>query len=247
MHRALATYAQERTDADRLIQQYGPLIDRIARRLVARIGLPSLYDDLWSAGALGLIEAAPRYDAGRGVTFEAFVAHRIRGAMLDELREMDHLPRRLRARSDDLERTRNRLQTQLGREADSAELAAELKMDVEEVEGLQALSEPPVPLESILPMLGGAADDVDQEIDRARALGLIAAAVETLPERLKILVSLHYVEGLSYREIAQIFDVSEPRICQLHGEAVAKLRSALREEGEEAEEADRPPSARRAL
>jgi RNA polymerase sigma factor for flagellar operon FliA len=240
MHRGLATYAKERSEGDRLVEKYAPLIDRIARRLVGRIGMPSLYDDLWSAGSLGLVEAAPRWDGARGVTFEAFVAHRIRGAMLDELRELDHLPRRLRARSDDLERTKARLEHELGRPVERHELAEALEMDLEEVEGLSALSEPPIALDTILPLLGEGAS-IDDEIDRQRALALLAAAIEALPERLKILVSLHYVEGLSYREIAQVFDVSEPRICQLHGEAVIKLREALARAADEA-----PPPMRRA-
>src|ERR1044071_2477256 len=126
MHRAPATYAAKSSDADELIQRYGSLIDRVARRIVMRTGLGSAFDDLWSAGALGLLEAA-----GRGVTFETFVEHRIRGAMLDELRRMDHLPRRLRSRTDDVQKARQKLSGQLGREASVDELAAELKMDME--------------------------------------------------------------------------------------------------------------------
>ena len=105
MHRALATYASGGgNEADELIQRYSALIDRVARRIAMRTGLQSAFDDLWSAGALGLLEAARRFDGGRGVTFETFVEHRIRGAMLDELRRMDHLPRRLRSRTDDLQK-----------------------------------------------------------------------------------------------------------------------------------------------
>src|SRR3954453_9225492 len=131
--RALATYASTTGEADDLIHRYGPLIDRTARRIVMRTGLASAFDDLWSAGALGLLEAAGRFDVARGVTFETFVEHRIRGAMMDELRRMDHLPRRLRSRTDDLQKARKKLQTQHGREVTTEELAAELKLDMEEV------------------------------------------------------------------------------------------------------------------
>jgi RNA polymerase sigma factor for flagellar operon FliA len=226
MHRALATYTAARQDADSLIQKYASLIDRLARRLVSRIGHPSAFDDLWSAGALGLLEAAPRFDPARGVSFETFVAHRVRGAMLDELRRLDHLPRRLRSRTDDLQKAKRRLSAELGREAEPEELARELDMDVEAVDDIAALAEAPVPLESVLPTLG-AELRFDEDLDRARVVSALAGAIRELPERLQVLVSLHYVEGLSYREIAKIFDVSEPRVCQLHGDALKRLRAAV--------------------
>ena len=147
IRRALATYASSTTDADDLIQRYAPLIDRVARRIAARTGLRSAFDDLWSAGALGLLEAAPRFDAARGVSFETFVEHRIRGAMLDELRKMDHLPRRLRSRTDDVQKVKQKLATQLGREATTEEVAQAMNIDLEELSGLEALLEPHVPLD----------------------------------------------------------------------------------------------------
>src|SRR3954470_22050707 len=149
IRRALATYASSTTDADDLIQRYAPLIDRVARRIAARTGLRSAFDDLWSAGALGLLEAAGRFDASRGVTFETFVEHRIRGAMMDELRRMDHLPRRLRSRTDDVQKARHKLSAELGRTASTEEVAAAMKMDVEELSGIEALLEPHVPLDKV--------------------------------------------------------------------------------------------------
>lgn len=230
MHRALATYAAGQNDAEGLIAKYGELIDRVARRLVARTGLPSLYGDLWSAGALGLMEAARRFDASRGVTFETFVNHRIRGAMLDELRRLDHLPRRLRSRTDDMQKAKHKLASKLGRDAEPEELATELDIDVEEVGDIEALSAAPLPLDAIIATLK-ADSEIEETVDRARMVALLAAAIGALPERLQVLVSLHYVEGLSYREISKIFDVSEPRICQLHGDAMKLLRVRLAELG----------------
>src|SRR3569832_556893 len=134
MHRALATYssASAGNEADELIQRYSSVIDRFACWFVLRLGLQSAFDDLWSAGALGMMEASRRFDATRGVTFETFVEHRVRGAMLDELRRMDHLPRRLRSRTDDVQKARKKLSGQLGREATSS-VVAELKLGMEEV------------------------------------------------------------------------------------------------------------------
>lgn len=230
MHRALATYSSANREGDELIAKYAHLLDRVARRIVARTGLHSAFDDLWSAGALGLLEAAKRFDAARGVTFETFVDHRIRGAMLDELRRMDHLPRRLRSRTDDLQKAKKRLQDQLGREPSVEELAAEMKLDLEEVGGIEALMEPHVPLESLVGVAAdGDALDIESQIGRARLVTSLAGAIKALPERLQTVLGLHYLEGLTYREIAKILDVSEPRVCQLHADGVKKLKAALAE------------------
>lgn len=225
--RALATYASKTTEADELIQRYGTLIDRVARRIVTRIGVRSAFDDLWSAGALGLLEAAGRFDAGRGVSFETFVEHRIRGAMLDELRRMDHLPRRLRSRADDFQKAKQRLSARLGREASSDELAAELNVELDELSGIEALSEPPVSLEKVALTAASEEAGIEDRLARAQAAKTLAASFALLPERLQTVLGLHYLEGLTYREIAKILDVSEPRVCQLHADGLKKLRGAL--------------------
>lgn len=228
MHRALATYAAGKSEASDLVQKYGPLIDRVARRIVMRTGLGSVFDDLWSAGAIGLLEAARRFDPSRGVTFETFVEHRVRGAMLDELRRMDHLPRRLRSRTDDVQRARQKLQAQLGREASTEEVAAELKLDMEEVGGIEALMEPHVPLDRVTSVSSeGEEPGIEDRLMRAEIAAVLTREIKALPERLQLVLALHYVEGLTYREIAKILDVSEPRVCQLHGDGMRRLRAAM--------------------
>ena len=232
--RALATYASAHTEAEDLIQRYAPLIDRAARRISIRTGLKSAYDDLWSAGALGLLEAAPRYDATRGVTFETFVEHRIRGAMLDELRRMDHLPRRLRSRTDDVQKVKQRLAGQLGREATTEEVANAMNVDLEELSGLEALLEPHVPLDKAAHVLAAGSGDgpagsnpIEDNIARAQMAKALSEGFKKLPERLQTVMGLHYVEGLTYREIAKMLDVSEPRICQLHADGLKRLRAMM--------------------
>lgn len=229
MHRALATYSSASSDADGLIQRYGTLIDRVARRITMRTGLQSAFDDLWSAGALGLLEASRRFDGARGVTFETFVEHRIRGAMLDELRKMDHLPRRLRSRTDDLQKARQKLQGELGREASTEELAEEMKLDLEEVGGIEALLEPHIPLDRMAaaPSTDEGGQGIEERLARAQAAEALANHIRGLPERLQTVLGLHYLEGLTYREIAKILDVSEPRICQLHAEGLKRLKAAM--------------------
>ena len=225
--RGHALYARaSQPDESRLVALHAHRIDRAARLLCARAGLPHAFDDLWSAGALGLLDAARRFDPARDVRFETFAEHRIRGAMLDELRRLDHLPRRLRADLDRLRAARESLAATLGREPDDTELAKALDLPVEEVIEQAALLLPSVPIdEAELPPSPAAPPE--ERIDRERVAGRLAAAIAALPERQQLVVSLRYVEGLSNKEIASILDVSEPRVCQIHGDAMKRLRAAL--------------------
>lgn len=224
MHRAHARYAAESATDDALVARHAPLIDRAARRLAMRTGGAVSPEDLWSAGAMGLLDAAQRFDPGRDVKFESFAERRIRGAMLDEMRRMDHLPRRLRAQVEKVERARSRASQRLGHEARPDEVAEELGLPVDEVEALVVLGQPQV---GVLEDLVSSLPDADDEASRAETVRALAGAVAKLPDRLQLVLSLHYEEGLTYREIAKVLDVSEPRICQLHAEAVALLRKLV--------------------
>jgi RNA polymerase sigma factor for flagellar operon FliA len=226
MHRALARYGSTRTDENDLLMRYGPIVDRLARWTVSRTGMQSAYDDLWSAGALGLLEAHKRFDASRGVTFESFAEHRVRGAMLDELRRLDHLPRRLRSRTDDLKKAKHKLGTALGREATLEEVAKELDTDLQEVSEMEGLLEPAVPLDSVISSLV-AGQNLDDEAARREALRELATAIEKVPDRLRTVLGLVYLEGLTYSEIGGLLQVSEPRVCQLHSEALKHLRREM--------------------
>ena len=230
MHRALKSYASGRQTEGELLSRYSPMLDRHSRRLAMRTGAHSSIDDFWNAGAVGLLEAAKRYDPSAGVPFEAFVEHRVRGAMLDELRRIDHLPRRLRDQTDEVTKGRKKLNQKLGRECTMDELAAELKMDVGELSGIDGLSQPMVPVDLELP---DAASLADEAVDRTKLLGRLTEAMQGLSERLQLVMSLIYVEGLTYKEVAGILQVSEPRVCQLHRDAVIKLREAMGVEDED--------------
>jgi len=173
---------------------------------------------------MGLLEAWRRFDPGRDVRFESFAEQRIRGAMLDEMRRMDHLPRRLRTQVEKVERLRSALAQRLGREPDPDELAEEAGLSIEEVEALLQLG---LPRASALEELVAELPRADDQVARAQAAAALARAVSRLPDRLQLLLSLHYEEGLTYREIARVLEVSEPRICQLHGQALGLLRRAL--------------------
>jgi len=227
VQRALAAYGQGPQSDAELLRKHGHIVDRLARRLVIRTGLHSAYDDLWSAGALGLIEAARRYEDGRNATFETFAEHRVRGAMLDEMRRLDHLPRRLRTRTDELTKARRKLGTVLGRDPTVEELAAELGVGLEEASRMDALLAPHLPLDSALPFLANDAGGGEDPVERGDLLRALTAAAERLPARLQTVLALHYLDGLTYREIGTILDISEPRVCQLHADAISRLRNTI--------------------
>jgi RNA polymerase sigma factor for flagellar operon FliA len=145
--------------------------------------------------------------------------------MLDEMRRMDHLPRRLRAETDKVEKQRARLGHVLGREPTAEEIAEGLGAPLEDVFEVLQLLEPAMPIPEELPQHD--AEPADERLDRAKLQGTLAAAIGTLPERLQILLALYYDEGLTYREIAKVMAVSEPRVCQLHSEAVKRLRAEV--------------------
>jgi RNA polymerase sigma factor for flagellar operon FliA len=226
MYDARARYLPGPGDSDEsILQRHGVLVDRIARRFASRSGHTVSAEDLWSAGAIGLIDAARRFDASRDVRFETFAEHRIRGSIIDELRRMDHLPRRLRAQVEAVSTAQGKLGQDLGREPTVEEVAESVGIEPEEAEGLFALAMPQLQVRADLPDEATAPID---RMERAEAVAALASAVARLPERLRILLGLHYQDDLTYREIAGVLGVSQPRVCQLHGEAVAALRRELR-------------------
>jgi RNA polymerase sigma factor for flagellar operon FliA len=222
-----ARYAPTAEDSDTaILQRYGALVDRLAQRFAWRSGRAVAAEDLWSAGALGLIDAARRYDATRDARFETFAEHRIRGAIIDELRRMDHLPRRLRAQVERVVTARGRLGQILGREPTADEVAEAVGLEAEEADGLSALSLPQL---QVRPDVPDPAEAPSDRLEQAERQASLTEAVGHLPERLRTLLALHYQEGLTYREIAKILDISQPRVCQLHAEAVALLKKVMAE------------------
>ncbi|HUJ26256.1 MAG TPA: sigma-70 family RNA polymerase sigma factor [Myxococcales bacterium] len=222
-------YAAAKDSDSELIRRHGELIERIASRLAARVGIAGLREELWSAGALGLVDASRRYDASRGIRFETFVEHRVRGAMLDELRRIDHLPRRLRDRAHQAAKARATLGQQHGRPATDDEVAAAMKMPVDELVEIDNVAQPPMPLDpEVLARIDQPTPEAEAE--KRQLSAALAERVSRLPERLQLLLSLHYQEDRTYREIAEVLGVSEPRICQLHQQALALLREQVEEE-----------------
>jgi len=186
-------------------------------------------EDLVGSGSMGLLAAAERFDPLRGSEFSTFARLKVRAAMLDELRELDLLPRRARASLNRLDRTRRSFSAQHGREPTRAELAAAAELTVKVVDDLQALSErahTQEPLEAVETHRtdnSNATERVEQN-ETARRL---AQAIATLPERLQSVLNAYYQGDMTFREIGQKWGVTESRICQLHTEAVRELRKCL--------------------
>lgn len=236
----VATRRQELRDE--LILAYIPLV----RFVVGRLGIPatSILDaeDLVSYGMIGLITAVDRYDPVRGVRFEAFAMSRIRGAVIDQLRVLNWLPRSAVARVRQIETALATLEQRLGRPAKEQEAAAEVGVSTQRYRqmllevGIVVLSLD-APLGSLtqddeVASLGDLLEDAralapDEQVERRELMNSLIDAVDRLPEREQLLLSLYYHEELTMKEISSLMGVSESRICQLHMQAVLRLRSTL--------------------
>jgi RNA polymerase sigma factor for flagellar operon FliA len=226
---------------DRLILHYAPLVKYVAGRVGS--GLPAHVEqaDLVSYGTFGLIDAITRYQPSREVKFESYAMARIRGAIIDELRSTDWIPRSVRMKARQFERTVAALEAKLQRSPTDEEIADEMDMDVEEIRkflgqlslvNVVALDELLVDDDGSAPRLvdtlrDTAALDPQAMAEHGEARQLLARAVEQLPEREKVVVSLYYFEGLTLADIGRVLGVTESRICQLHTKAVLHLRTKL--------------------
>jgi RNA polymerase sigma factor for flagellar operon FliA len=230
MHRSSAAYLQAPEDESSLVVRYRSLIDRVTRRVAARTGGAVSSDELFSAGALGLIAAAQRYDPSRDVTFESFAEYRVRGAVLDELRAMDPLPRRLRADTDKVKKAQSKLEHELGREPTTEELAAATGKGTDEVMSLQQIARPTEPMTDLLAgMMKSDTPDAEESFAKKQLVQRLSAEVGRLSARQQMVLQMVYVEGLTYREVGTVLEVSEVRICQIHKEALLCLKAALAE------------------
>ncbi|TDA43677.1 RNA polymerase sigma factor FliA [Burkholderia pyrrocinia] len=233
--------AQGKMSQADVLAQYAPLVRRLGLQLVAKMPASVDLDDLIQAGMIGLMDAAGRYTDDQGAQVETYATQRIRGAMLDELRSNDWLPRSLRKTSREVEHAVHQVEQHLGRSASETEIALHLNMPLDEYQGmLQDLHGSQL---IYYEDFDRAADDepfLDRyRVDHADPLSALldehlrealVEAIERLPEREKLLMSLYYERGLNLREIGAVLEVSESRVCQLHSQAVARLRARLREQ-----------------
>ncbi len=229
--------AKGKIDQHELITQYLPQVRRQALALQVKLPASVELDDLIQAGTLGLLEALGRFDASQGASFATFANQRIRGAMLDELRSRDWLPRSVRRHARAMDEAIQRLEQQFGRAPEEREIAAALEMELTEYR--QLLSDTNngqfLPFEELIQdgIEPGAANrpadpSLSALVDGEQRERLVAA-IEALPEREKLMMALYYQEELNLKEVGAVLGVSESRVCQLHSQALGRLRARLHE------------------
>jgi RNA polymerase sigma factor for flagellar operon FliA len=230
---------------ERLVVAYSPMVKFVAGRLGA--GLPSHVEDadLISYGLVGLIGAIERFEPERGIKFETFAMTRIRGAIIDELRSLDWVPRSVRSRAREIETAQAKLEHELQRAPTEAELAAKLNLTEEELQGalLEIANSSVYALDELWTVSDSSGDQVslldtiadESAADPQEALAstevkdLLTEAIGGLPEREQLVVALYYYENLTLREIGEVLGVTESRVSQLHTKAVMRLKSSLQQ------------------
>ncbi len=230
-------------DREELILKYTPMIKYIAQRLLSRLPPHVSIDDLISSGIIGLINAVEKFDASKNVQFKTYAEFRIKGAMLDELRALDWVPRSIRRKINELEKTYSALERQLGRPAKDEEVAEEMDISLDdfyklldetksvtfvdldllrqnkpEINGFSGLSEE----------LLGTSNDPFSNLAMSQVRDLLAQAIDNLPEKEKLTVSLYYHEQLTMKEIGEVLGYTESRISQMHSKAMYRLRNQLK-------------------
>lgn len=228
---------------EQLILNYSPLVKYVAGRISANLPQTVENADLISYGIFGLIDAIEKYDLERGIKFETYAIARIKGAIIDELRAMDWVPRSVRARARDIERAIVALEARLKRSPNDAEVAAEIGISIKELHEIFAkLSYTSVASFEEMWAPGGDKDDkttlasmIKDEsaadpvtmFETEEIKDILAGAIERLPERERTVVALYYYEGLTLKEIGQVLGVTESRVSQLHTKSVLRLRARL--------------------
>jgi RNA polymerase sigma factor FliA len=238
----------EQSARERLILHYAPLVKYVVGRLAA--GLPHTVEraDLVSYGMFGLMDALDKFDRTREVKFETYAIPRIKGAIIDELRAMDWVPRSIRFKAREVEKAYSGLESKLRRAPTDGEVAGHLGISLSELhevvnqisfvsvmalDELVSTGEDRGEKRSLLDTLADAASsDPAAELEGQEMRGMLAAAINSLTEREKIVVTLYYFEGLTLAEIGEILGVTESRVCQIHTKAVGQLRLNLVDEGD---------------
>ncbi|HEV3227918.1 MAG TPA: RNA polymerase sigma factor WhiG [Solirubrobacteraceae bacterium] len=228
---------------ERLVVAYSPLVKYVAGRMAS--GLPAHVEeaDLISYGLVGLISAIERFDLSREIKFETYAITRIKGAIIDELRSIDWVPRSVRARAREIERVNSKLEHQLQRAPTDDEMATELSISTDEFQELllQISNSSVAALDELWTVSDSSGDQVSlldtlqdpgapdpaHVVDTTELKDRIADSIARLPEREKLVVALYYYENLTLREIGEVLGVTESRVSQLHTKAVLRLRSKL--------------------
>ncbi|MBL8413384.1 MAG: RNA polymerase sigma factor FliA [Propionivibrio sp.] len=223
---------------DQLVQRFAPLVKRIAYHLMARLPSSVQVDDLIQNGMMGLLDAINRFEAGMGAQFETYAAQRVRGAMLDGLRENDWLPRSLRRDFRRIEVAISQLEQEYGRTPGEQELADALDMTLADYQKMlqEARGHQLISFEDLVEdgdenflerHLTDNASEPSRILEDESLRQMLVQGIELLPEREKLMMALYYEQDLNLREIGEVMGVTESRVCQLHSQAVVRLRARI--------------------
>ena len=228
---------------EEVIIQYSPMIKYVANRIAMRLPPHIEVDDLISVGVLGLMDAISKYDSSRGAKFKTYAEFRVRGAILDELRSLDWVPRSIRQKASQVDKVVQGLQAKLRRTPEDEEVAQEMGLSLDQFhETLNETKSIPIfsledlgiakesgDQQSLLDCLAGKADaDPQTQVRLVELKEIIAKAIDALPEKERLMVSLYYYEELTMKEIGAVLDITESRVSQIHSKAVYRLRTKLK-------------------
>ena len=228
--------ASDNYSGEDLVAENVDLVKRIAQHLIARLPATVDIDDLLQSGMVGLLEAANNFDPTRGASFETYAGIRIRGSMLDDIRKHDWTPRSVHHKYRKVAEAIHEIESETGRPAKSEEIAAKLDITVDEYHKVLADSSGSrlFSLDETLdePTLSRATPKSDtalpeQELYQSQFRELLAEKINQLPERERLVLSLYYERELNLKEIGQVLDVTESRVCQIHGQAMVRLRGSV--------------------
>jgi len=218
---------------DELVRSYAPLVKRIAHHMIARMPSSVQTDDLMQAGMIGLLEAAGKYDPGKGASFETYAGIRIRGSMLDEIRKGDWVPRSVHRNARSVAAAMKSVEGKVGRDASDREVAEEMGINMgqyfailKDASGSKLFSFEELPQTDASGIHAQTPDPADQ-IQKRDFQSNLTEAIATLPEREQLILSLYYDDELNLKEIGEVLGVSESRVSQIHTQAALRLRSKL--------------------
>lgn len=240
----------ERHEAEGLVLRHAELVKRIAYHLAGRLPASVEVADLIQAGMLGLLEAASHYSSGKGASFETFAGIRIRGAMLDALRKLDWAPRSVHRKSREAAAAMRAVELEHGREARDSEVAERMGVPLEEYYRVvqDAASCQLASLDNVEgePQIPDHGSDPLSELQGGEFREALVGAIAELPERERLVMSLYYDDELNLKEIGAVLKVTESRVCQLHGQALTRLKARLANWREAATLRTTKPAARQA-
>ncbi|MBR56514.1 MAG: RNA polymerase sigma factor FliA [Myxococcales bacterium] len=218
---------------DALVRKHAPMVYRVVRHIAGKLPHTVDSEDLFGAGMVGLLEAIEKYDEGRGIAFEAYARIRVRGAVLDALRKLDHLSRRMRRKTKSVRASKRELEQSAGRPVSDSDVADTMGMSVQEVQSSQSrhsapeMMDPQIMDSLQLGNLWEGGSGVLEGLERQERIELVVQALSQLPERNRLIMGLYYEAELTLNEVGQVVGVTESRVSQIIRKTVKMIREYI--------------------